>query len=587
MIKLLKHMKSRQWLFVACVIFFVVVSVWCTLSLPDYMTKVTQLVETGGAISDVWKYGGIMLAFAVGDLCCSILIGFFTAQVASGFAATLRDEMYRKVVSFSMEEYSAFSTSSLLTRATNDVQQVTMLIGMGLMAFMKAPILAVWAFVKILGKGEQWLLITGIAIVILLLVIGSNLILVIPKFKKIQKLTDNLNRVARENLSGVRVVRAYNAEEYQKEKFDGANTELMRNHLFTGRVLAYLFPSIQAVMSGTALAIYWVGAILIQNTAGAEAKIAIFSELVTFMAYAIQIILAFMMISMIFVLLPRAMVSAERINQILDKTTKIHDGAKPVPEGVTGKVEFRDVSFAYPDAEEPVLTGISFTADKGDVVAFIGSTGSGKSTLVNLVPRFYDTTAGQVLIDGMDVRDYTQHELRKKIGYVSQKAVLFKGTIAENVAYGGDADSRTATEEEIIHAMEIAQGKDILEKTDQGIYAEVAQGGANFSGGQKQRISIARAVCKAPEIYIFDDSFSALDYKTDRTLRAALKKETADATTLLVAQRIGTVKDADQIIVLDEGKMVGKGKHEDLLRDCEVYRQIAYSQLSEEELKHA
>lgn len=587
MIKLLKHMKSRQWLFVACVIFFVVVSVWCTLSLPDYMTKVTQLVETGGAISDVWKYGGIMLAFAVGDLCCSILIGFFTAQVASGFAATLRDEMYRKVVSFSMEEYSAFSTSSLLTRATNDVQQVTMLIGMGLMAFMKAPILAVWAFVKILGKGEQWLLITGIAIVILLLVIGSNLILVIPKFKKIQKLTDNLNRVARENLSGVRVVRAYNAEEFQKEKFDGANTELMRNHLFTGRVLAYLFPSIQAVMSGTALAIYWVGAILIQNTADAAAKIGIFSELVTFMAYAIQIILAFMMISMIFVLLPRAMVSAERINQILDKTTKIHDGAKSAPEGVVGKVEFRDVSFAYPDAEEPVLTGISFTADKGDVVAFIGSTGSGKSTLVNLVPRFYDTTSGQVLIDGMDVRDYTQHELREKIGYVSQKAILFKGTIAENVSYGGDEDSRAATDEEIIHAMEIAQGKDILEKTDKGIYAEVAQGGANFSGGQKQRISIARAICKAPEIYIFDDSFSALDYKTDKTLRAALKKETADATTLLVAQRIGTVKDADQIIVLDEGKMVGKGKHEDLLRDCEVYRQIAYSQLSEEELKHA
>lgn len=587
MIKLLKHMKSRQWLFVACVIFFVVVSVWCTLSLPDYMTKVTQLVETGGAISDVWKYGGIMLAFAVGDLCCSILIGFFTAQVASGFAATLRDEMYRKVVSFSMEEYSAFSTSSLLTRATNDVQQVTMLIGMGLMAFMKAPILAVWAFVKILGKGEQWLLITGIAIVILLLVIGSNLILVIPKFKKIQKLTDNLNRVARENLSGVRVVRAYNAEEFQKEKFDGANTELMRNHLFTGRVLAYLFPSIQAVMSGTALAIYWVGAILIQNTAGAEAKIGIFSELVTFMAYAIQIILAFMMISMIFVLLPRAMVSADRINQILDKTTKIHDGAKSAPEGVAGKVEFRDVSFAYPDAEEPVLTGISFTADKGDVVAFIGSTGSGKSTLVNLVSRFYDTTSGQVLIDGMDVRDYTQHELREKIGYVSQKAILFKGTIAENVAYGGDKDSRAATDEEIIHAMEIAQGKDILEKTDKGIHAEVAQGGANFSGGQKQRISIARAICKAPEIYIFDDSFSALDYKTDKTLRAALKKETSDATTLLVAQRIGTVKDADQIIVLDEGKMVGKGKHEDLLRDCEVYRQIAYSQLSEEELKHA
>ncbi len=585
MAKLLKYMKPRQWFFVCCVIFFVVVSVWCTLTLPDYMTKITQLVETGGAMADIWKYGGIMLACAVGDLCCNILVGFFTAQVASLFAATLRDNMYRKVVSFSMEEYSSFSTSSLLTRATNDVQQVTMVIGMGLQAFLKAPIIAVWAFVKILGKGEQWLFITGIAIVILVCVIGSNLILVIPKFKKIQKLTDNLNRVARENLTGVRVVRAYNAEEYQSNKFDGANTALMKNHLFTGRVMAYLFPSIQAVMSGTSLAIYWVGAHLIQNTAGVEAKIAIFSELVTFMAYAVQIIMAFMMISMIFILLPRAMVSADRINQILDKQTKIHDGKNNGEGTEVGSVEFRDVAFAYPDAEEPVLSGITFSAKKGDVIAFIGSTGSGKSTLVNLVPRFYDVTEGQVLVDGIDVKEYTQHALREKIGYVSQKAILFKGTLAENVAYG--AEEGEPSVERVTHAMEIAQGKDILEKTEEGIYMPVAQGGSNFSGGQKQRISIARAIYKAPEIFIFDDSFSALDYKTDKVLRATLKKETKDATTLIVAQRIGTVKDADQIIVLDEGKMVGKGKHADLLKDCEVYRQIAYSQLSEEELQHA
>ena len=584
--KLLKYMTLRQWLYVLGVVFFVVVSVWCTLMLPDYMTKVTQLVETGGAVSEVWKYGGIMLACAVGDLCSAILVGLFTAQVASRFAASLRDNMYRKVVSFSMEEYSSFSTSSLLTRATNDVQQVTMIIGMGLQAFLKAPIIAVWAFLKIVGKGETWLMITGIAIVILVCVIGSNLVLVIPKFKKIQKLTDNLNRVARENLTGVRVVRAYNAEEYQSEKYDGANTALMKNHLFTGRIMAYLFPSIQAVMSGTSLAIYWAGAFIIQRAADAAAKIAIFSELVTFMAYAVQIIMAFMMISMIFILLPRAMVSADRINQILDKETKIHDGMHAAEGESEGTVEFRDVAFSYPDAEEPVLSGISFEAKKGDVVAFIGSTGSGKSTLVNLVPRFYDVTKGQVLVDGVDVKEYTQHDLREKIGYVSQKAILFKGTLASNVAYGAD-DSAEPSEERVKRAMEIAQGKDILEKTDQGIYQEVSQGGSNFSGGQKQRISIARAIYKDPEIFIFDDSFSALDYKTDKVLRATLKKETKDATTLIVAQRIGTVKDADQIIVLDEGKMVGKGKHADLLKDCEVYRQIAYSQLSEEELKNA
>lgn len=461
-----------------------------------------------------------------------------------------------------------------------------MVIGMGLQAFLKAPIIAVWAFLKIVGKGETWLMITGIAIVILVCVIGSNLVLVIPKFKKIQKLTDNLNRVARENLTGVRVVRAYNAEEYQSEKYDGANTALMKNHLFTGRIMAYLFPSIQAVMSGTSLAIYWAGAFIIQRAADAAAKIAIFSELVTFMAYAVQIIMAFMMISMIFILLPRAMVSADRINQILDKETKIHDGMHAAEGESEGTVEFRDVAFSYPDAEEPVLSGISFEAKKGDVVAFIGSTGSGKSTLVNLVPRFYDVTKGQVLVDGVDVKEYTQHDLREKIGYVSQKAILFKGTLASNVAYGAD-DSAEPSEERVKRAMEIAQGKDILEKTDQGIYQEVSQGGSNFSGGQKQRISIARAIYKDPEIFIFDDSFSALDYKTDKVLRATLKKETKDATTLIVAQRIGTVKDADQIIVLDEGKMVGKGKHADLLKDCEVYRQIAYSQLSEEELKNA
>ncbi len=586
MIKLIKHMSAKQWLYAFIVLVFVVVSVWCTLTLPDYMTKVTQLVETGGAMSDVWKYGGIMLACAVGDLCCTIIVGFFTSQVSSMFAASTRDRLYKKIISFSMEEIGQFSTSSLLTRFTNDIQQVTMVIAMGLQAVLKAPIIAVWAFVKIMGKGQQWLIVTGIAILILLAVLVSNLILVVPKFKRIQKLTDNLNRVARENLTGVRVVRAYNAEEYQEEKFDVANTALMKNHLFTGRIMAYLFPSIQFVMSGTSLAIYWVGAILIQRTADPAARIGIFSELVTFMAYAVQIIVAFMMISMIFVMLPRALVSAERINKVLDTKTKIHDGERTEEAPETGTVEFKDVVFKYPDAEEPVLSGISFSAKKGDTIAFIGSTGSGKSTLVNLVPRFYDVTDGAVYVDGVDVRDYSQKDLREKIGYVSQRAILFKGTLATNVAYGSE-EEENPSEEKIVHAMEVAQGKDILEKSDLGVNMEVAQGGTNFSGGQKQRISIARAIYKNPEIFIFDDSFSALDYKTDKVLRATLKKETKDATTLIVAQRIGTVKDADLIIVLDEGKMVGKGKHADLLKDCEVYRQIAYSQLSEEELKHA
>lgn len=580
-------MKARQWLYVFFVLVFVVASVWCTLTLPDYMTKVTQVVESGGSLSDVWRYGLIMLACAFGDLACVILVGFFTGQVATRFACGIRDRLFQKVTSFSFEEVSRFSQASLLTRSTNDISQVTMVIGMGLQALLRAPIIAVWAFIKILGKGEQWILVTGISIVILVCVIGSALIVVTPKFKLIQKLTDNLNRVARENLTGVRVVRAYNAEEYQTDKFDKANDPLMKNHLFTGRVMSIIFPMIGVVMNGTSLAIYWVGASIIQNTSGLMARIDIFSELVTFMSYAIQIILAFMMISMIFVLLPRAMVSADRLNEVLDTTAKLHDGPFDEETDTRGSIVFKNVSFSYPDAREPVLKDISFEASMGDVVAFIGSTGSGKSTLVNLVPRFYDVSEGEVLVDGVNVKDYVQKTLREKIGYVSQRAILFKGTIASNVAYGGDEDKAQPTDEEIIHALEIAQGRDIIEKTEDGIYAEVAQGGANFSGGQKQRISIARAICKKPEIFIFDDSFSALDYKTDKILRKELKKETEDATTLIVAQRIGTVKDADLIIVLDEGKMVGKGKHKDLLKDCDVYRQIAYSQLSEEELANA
>ena len=589
MLKLMRYMKSREWIFIALVFVFVVVSVWCTLTMPDYMTKITQLVETGGAMNEVWKYGFIMMAFALGDAICTVIVGFCTSQIAANFSKNLRKALYDKVVGFSMEEINGFSTSSLVTRSTNDITQIVMVISMGLQMLLRAPIIAIWAFFKILDKGSQWILVTVIAVAIVALTIGIVLSLVSPRFKKLQKLTDRMNLVTRENLTGVRVVRAYNAEHYQEVKFDGVNTEITRTHLFIGKAMAFLMPTMQIVMSMTSLLIYWIGANIILEQTDAATKIDTFSKLVVFMAYAIQIIMAFMMVSMIFMILPRAQVSAARIEEVLATKTKILDGT--VSEGTTeshtgGTVEFRNVSFRYPDAQEPVLTGISFMANAGDTVAFIGSTGSGKSTLINLVPRFFDVSGGEVLVDGVDVREYTLEALRNKIGYVSQKAILFKGTIASNVNYG-ETDEENVKEEEIIRALEIAQGRDIIEKQENGIYAEVAQGGTNFSGGQKQRISIARAIYKNPEIFIFDDSFSALDYKTDKTLRAELKKETKGATTLIVAQRIGTVKDADLIIVLDEGKMVGAGTHEELLSSCKVYQQIAYSQLSEEELKHA
>ena len=588
MLKLMRYMKSREWTFIGLVFVFVIVSVWCTLSLPDYMTKITQLVETGGAMADIWQYGGIMLAFAFGDAICTVIVGFCTSQIAANFSKNLRKALYDKVVGFSMEEINTFSTSSLVTRSTNDITQIVMVISMGLQMLLRAPIIAIWAIFKIVDKGWQWILVTAIAVVVVLMTITIVLVLVTPKFKSLQKLTDHMNLVTRENLTGVRVVRAYNAEHYQEVKFNGVNTKIMKTHLFTGKALSFLMPTMQLVMSMTSLCVYWIGASIIMNQTDVMTKIDTFSKLVTFMAYAIQMIIAFMMVSMIFMFLPRAQVSAARIEEVLRTTTKIIDGTKEgdKKQRTGGTVQFRNVSFKYPDAQEPVLTNISFTANEGDTVAFIGSTGSGKSTLINLVPRFFDVTDGEVLVDGMDVRDYTLEALRKKIGYVSQKAILFKGTIATNVNYGED-DEGQVNEAEIIHALEVAQGADIITKQEKGIHAEVAQGGTNFSGGQKQRISIARAIYKKPEIFIFDDSFSALDYKTDKKLRMELKKETNGATTLIVAQRIGTVKDADQIIVLDEGRMVGIGTHEELLRSCEVYQQIAYSQLSEEELKHA
>lgn len=582
MIKLLKRMPSRDWLNFAFVVVFIFISAWMTFTMPGYMSEITTLVETeGSAMSDILHAGGMMLLCACADVVATICAQFLASRISASFSKKLRSDMYNKVVDFSMEEISNFSTSSLVTRTTNDITQIQMFLAIGLTAVVRTPVMSIWALIKIIGFGTEWTLVSIGTIVFMLILIISNMVIVIPKFRQIQIFTDKLNSVTRENLTGVRVVRAYNAEEYQEKKFDKANTDITKTHLFTGKIMAYLFPGMQLAMNGTSLAIYWIGTYMIQNSADAAARISIFSNLVVFMTYAVHLVISFMMLAMIFTFMPRAQVSAGRINEVLDTTSRIFDGeGKPECEA-KGTVEFRNVSFKYPDAEENVLENISFRAEPGEVVAFIGSTGSGKSTLINLIPRFYDATEGEILVDGVNVKDYKQKELREKIGYVSQKAALFKGTIASNVAYG---DVVEGNEDRIKKAMEIAQGADILAKEENGIFAPVAQGGSNFSGGQKQRISIARAVFAAPEIYIFDDSFSALDYKTDKKLRSVLSTETAGVTSFIVAQRIGTVRDADKIIVIDEGKMAGIGTHEELLKTCEVYQQIALSQLSKEEL---
>jgi len=534
-------------------------------------------------MSDIWRNGAYMLLCALGSLASAIAVGYLAARIAAAFSQRLRSLLFNKVESFSMEEINRFSTSSLITRSTNDITQVQMLIVMGLQLVIKAPITAVWAITKISGKGLEWSVVTGIAVLIIMAVVTLLMIFVMPKFKKMQTLTDNITRVTRENLMGLRVVRAYNAEDFQENKFEAANKELTDTQLFTTRAMTFMMPVMSIIMSGISLAIYWIGAYLI-DAAGAMDRLTIFSDMVVFTSYAMQVIMSFMMLVMIFIMLPRASVSAKRINEVLDTHPQIKDGIKTEgTPGITGEIEFRNVGFRYPDAAEAVLENINFTAKKGETVAFIGSTGSGKSTLINLVPRFFDVTEGEVLIDGVNVKDYKLESLLNKVGYVPQRAVLFMGTVESNIAYG-DNGSEGYSIDEVKRAVQIAQGTDFVEKMDGGYNANVAQGGTNISGGQKQRLAIARAVCRKPEIYIFDDSFSALDYKTDRVLRSALKQETAGVTSLIVAQRIGTIIDADQIIVLDEGRIVGKGTHKDLLRDCAVYKEIAMSQLSEEEL---
>lgn len=583
MFKLFKNLEKKDRCFILIALVFIVAQVWLDLKLPDYMSEITVLVETpDSSMQDILIAGGKMLACAFGSLVSGISVAVLAAKSGIDFAATIREKLFHKVQDFSMEEIGKFSTASLITRTTNDVSQIQILIVMGLQAIAKAPIMAVWAILKIYNKSWQWTASTGVALVILLSIVITCIVLASPKFKKMQVLTDNLNRVTRENLTGLNVIRAYNAEEYQEEKFEKANNELTSANMFANRTMAFLMPGIQGVMNGLTLAIYWIGAILINNAA-MNKKLTLFSDMVVFSSYAMQVIMAFIMLVMIFMIWPRASVAANRITEVLDTDITIKDGSLDGDTKEKGTVEFKNVSFAYPDAAANVVENISFKANKGETIAFIGATGCGKSTVINLIPRFYDVTDGEVLVDGINVKDYKQNELRNKIGYVSQKAILFSGDVESNVAYG-DNGKKDATPDEVKEAVKIACADDFVENLKDKYHGYVAQGGDNFSGGQKQRLSIARAIAKKAEILIFDDSFSALDYKTDRKLRTALKKQCSDTTKIIVAQRIGTIRDADLIIVLDGGKIVGKGTHSELMESCEEYRQIAYSQLSKEEL---
>ena len=586
MLKLIKNFTKKEWILALMCLVLVVTQVWLELKMPDYMSEITKLVQTEGSqMKDILVNGGYMLACALGSLVAAVITGYITSRISSNFSKTIRKKLFNKVEDLAMQEVKQFSTSSLITRTTNDITQIEMLIAMGLQLLIKAPITAIWAITKILNKSWQWSAITAVAVAVLMATIATLMVIVLPRFKKVQKLIDKLNGVTRENLTGIRVVRAFNAEQYQEEKFDKANNNLTNQQLFNQKVFAVMQPMMYIIMYMVTLSIYYVGAYLIKD-AGMADKISLFGDMVVFSSYAMQVIMSFLMLAMIFMMLPRAQVSANRINEVLDTEISIKDGkinAKTNNE--VGTVEFKNVSFKYPDADEYLLKDISFKANKGDTVAFIGSTGSGKSTLINLIPRFYDVTEGEVLVDGINVKEYTQEFLHDKIGYVPQKAVMFNGTVKSNISYG-DNGKEKPTDEQIKKAIEVAQGTEFVEKMDGQYDAHMAQGGTNVSGGQKQRLSIARAIARNPEIYIFDDSFSALDYKTDSVLRKELKKYTSDATSLIVAQRIGTIMNADQIVVLDNGVIVGKGTHKELLKTCEVYKQIALSQLSKEELEN-
>lgn len=586
MLKLIKNFTKKEWILALICLVLVVTQVWLELKMPDYMSEITKLVQTEGSqMKDILVNGGDMLTCALGSLVAAVITGYITSRISSNFSKTIRKKLFNKVEDLAMQEVKQFSTSSLITRTTNDITQIEMLIAMGLQLLIKAPITAIWAITKILNKSWQWSAITAVAVAILMTTIAIIMVIVLPRFKKVQKLIDKLNGVTRENLTGIRVVRAFNAEQYQEEKFDKANNNLTNQQLFNQKVFAVMQPMMYIIMYMVILSIYYVGAYLIKD-AGMADKISLFGDMVVFSSYAMQVIMSFLMLAMIFMMLPRAQVSANRINEVLDTEISIKDGKiNTKTNNEVGTVEFKNVSFKYPDADEYLLKDISFKANKGDTVAFIGSTGSGKSTLINLIPRFYDATEGEVLVDGINVKNYTQEFLHDKIGYVPQKAVMFNGTVKSNISYG-DNGKEKPTDEQIKKAIEVAQGTEFVEKMDGQYEAHMAQGGTNVSGGQKQRLSIARAIARNPEIYIFDDSFSALDYKTDSVLRKELKKYTSDATSLIVAQRIGTIMNADQIVVLDNGVIVGKGTHKELLKTCEVYKQIALSQLSKEELEN-
>lgn len=584
LLSLFKHLKKQELSFIAFSLVFIVTQVYLDLKLPEYMSQITKLVQTEGSeISQVMIAGGYMLLCSIGSLLASFAVSFLASKTAAGFSMRLRELVFNKTLSFSMEEINEFSTSSLITRSTNDITQIQMLIVMGLQAAVKAPIMATWAIFKISDKSWQWSAATGGSVLLLLILLSVVLFLAVPKFTKIQKLTDNLNRVARENIMGIRVVRAYNAEEYQDTKFKEANESLTDNNLFANRVMALMHPGMTFIMSSLSLFIYWIGAYLINNAQGPD-QLSLFSDMVVFSSYAVQVIMSFVMLSMIFIMLPRALVSAKRINEVLDTKSNIHDGALnyvPIDKGVS--LEFKNVSFKYPDASDYILKNISFTAKEGETVAIIGSTGSGKSTLLNLIPRFYDATEGEILVNGLNVREYTQSALRTALGYVSQKAILFAGSVKSNLLFGDN--SIISSDSNLVNdAIDISQSRNFVDKMEGKENAHISQGGNNVSGGQRQRLSIARAICRKSLIYLFDDTFSALDYKTDLTLRKALFAKTQNSIKVIVAQRIGTIKDADKIIVMDQGMIVGIGKHSELLNNCTIYQEIAYSQLSKEEL---
>lgn len=575
-------MKKRDWLLFALSLVFILAQVWLDLELPDYMSEITTLVETAGSeISSVWAAGGMMLLCSLGSLVASIIVCLIASRIAASFSKRLRSAMFNRVEDFTLEEINAFSTASLITRSTNDVVQVQTLIVLAMQVVIKAPAMAVWAITKIAGKAWQWSLATGITVAVLCVLITIAMVLTFPKFRKVQWLQDALNHTARENLSGIRVVRAYNAEKYQEKKFEKANTDLLNNQLFANRTMTFISPFMSIAMNCLSMSIYWIGALLIADVSSVTIRINYFSDMIVFMSYAMQVIMSFIMIILVIIIAPRALVAAKRINEVLETKPKIVDGEykDSTDTKLTGEVEFRNVSFTYPGGSGSVLTDISFNAHKGETVAIIGSTGSGKTTLVNLIPRLYDATEGEVIVDGMNVKEYELESLYKKIGYVFQKAMMFSGSIKDNIAFGSTADAGM-----VDGSIKIAQAQDFVFELDEGTDYRIAQGGTNLSGGQKQRISIARALCRDSEILIFDDTFSALDFKTDRALRDALKEETDGKTKIIVAQRIGTIMSADKIIVLDEGRQVGVGTHKELLKTCDVYRQIALSQLSEEEL---